>query len=84
MSLSRIFLLFVCSAWLASAQPTLNAISRTLRVQSLYGTGTIFNIDVDGREYWVTATHILTGAKGKPYGRVRDKTIELKDPQSRR
>ena len=37
-----------------------------------------FRIDVDGREYWITATHILTGAKGKPYGRVAEKTAELK------
>jgi hypothetical protein len=74
----RIALLFFFSAWLASAQPTFNALSRTLRVQSQYGTGTIFNIDVDGREYWVTANHIVTGAKGKPYGRIAAKTVELK------
>ncbi len=78
MRLSRTALLFFFSVWLATAQPTFNALSRTLRVQSQYGMGTIFNIDVDGREYWVTATHILTGAKGKPYGRVADKTVELK------
>jgi hypothetical protein len=29
-----------------------------------------------GREYWVTAAHIITGATGKPYGRVKEKTIE--------
>ena len=38
----------------------------------------MFSIDVDGREYWITAAHILTGAKGKPYGRVAEKTVELK------
>jgi hypothetical protein len=74
----RISLLFLCAAFVLGAQPTFNAMSRTLRVQSKHGTGTIFNIDVDGREYWVTATHILTGAKGKPYGRIAEKTIELK------
>ena len=78
MSSFRTALLFFFGVWLANAQPTFNALSRTLRVQSQYGTGTIFNIDVDGREYWVTATHILTGAKGKPYGRVADKTVDLK------
>ena len=30
-----------------------------------------------GREYWVTAAHILTGAKGKPYGRVGTSTVQL-------
>jgi hypothetical protein len=78
MRLSRIVLIFVASVFIATAQPTLNVLSRTMRVQSQYGTGTIFNIDVDGREYWVTAAHILTGAAGKPYGRVTTKTVNLK------
>ncbi|MDQ1473750.1 MAG: hypothetical protein QOJ99_5230 [Bryobacterales bacterium] len=73
----RFALLFLCSLCILRAQPTYNALSRTWRVQSPYGTGTIFSIDVDGREYWVTAAHILTGAKGKPYGRITDKTVEL-------
>lgn len=74
----RISLLFFSAALFVGAQPTFNAISRTFRVQSKYGTGTMFSIDVDSREYWVTATHILTGAKGKPFGRVAEKTVELK------
>jgi hypothetical protein len=74
----RISLLFFCVAACLGAQPTFSALSRTFRVASKFGTGTIFNIDVDGREYWVTAAHILTGAKGKPYGRIAEKTIELK------
>jgi hypothetical protein len=78
MRLFQLALILLFNACFATAQPTFNALSRTLRVQSRYGTGTIFNIDVDGREYWVTATHILTGAKGKPYGLVTDKTLELK------
>jgi hypothetical protein len=74
----RISLLFLCVAMFLRAQPTFDTLRRTLRVESKYGTGTIFNIDVDGREYWVTATHILTGAKGKPYGRITEKTVELR------
>jgi hypothetical protein len=74
----RIVLLLFCDIWIVDAQPTSNVLARTLRVQSQYGTGTMFSIEVDGREYWVTATHILTGAKGKPYGRVAEKTVELK------
>jgi hypothetical protein len=61
-----------------SAQPTFDILARTLRIQSQYYTGTVFSIDVDGREYWITAAHIVTGAKGKPYGRVKEKNIELK------
>jgi hypothetical protein len=59
------------------AQPTTDVISRTLRIQTKYGTGTTFSIDVDGREYWITAAHVLTGAPGKPYGRVQEKTVEV-------
>lgn len=39
--------------------------------------GTIFSIDVDGREYWITAKHILTGAKHPPFGTVEAKTVTL-------
>ncbi len=72
------FLALLFFGFALMAQPTINMLSRTLRVQSQYGTGTIFSIDIDSREYWVTATHIVTGAKGKPYGRISQKTIELK------
>ena len=39
--------------------------------------GTIFSIDVDEREYWITAKHIITGAKHPPYGTVEAKTVVL-------
>src|SRR5580658_9994605 len=52
------------------AQPTSEAFFRTVRIQSKFGTGTTFAIEVDDREYWITAAHILTGSKGKPFGRV--------------
>ena len=68
-------LVWACAA--LSAQPTVSALSRTYSLQSKHYTGTMFCIDVDGREYWITAVHILTGAKGKPYGRVTEKTTEL-------
>ncbi len=53
-------------------------------VESNYGRGTIFSIDVDGREYWITAKHIVTGAKRPPYGTVASPTVSLKilDPNS--
>jgi hypothetical protein len=73
-----ISLLFFGSFGFLSAQPTTDVFARTLMIQSKYFTGTTFSIDVDGREYWITAAHIITGAKGKPYGRVTDKTVDLK------
>jgi len=36
--------------------------------QTTSDRGTIFSIDVDSREYWITAKHLLTGAKHPPYG----------------
>lgn len=38
----------------------------------------IFSIDVDGREYWITAKHILTGAEHPPYGSVGTKSVSLR------
>lgn len=60
------------------AQPPAQILLRTLMVRLNDSTGTIFSIDVDGREYWITAAHVLTGSKGKPYGRVATETIDLK------
>jgi hypothetical protein len=37
----------------------------------------MFSIDVDGREYWLTVKHILTGAKHPPYGTIAAKTVSL-------
>jgi hypothetical protein len=46
-------------------------------VQSQCGRATIFCVVVDGREYWVTAKHVLTGAEHPPYGSVRSKSVLL-------
>jgi hypothetical protein len=68
------------------AAPTVNLIERVLMVKSVVpqgkaGTinvvGTIFSIDIDHREYWLTAKHILTGAKHPPYGSVTEKSVSL-------
>lgn len=47
-------------------------------VESKYGRGTIFSVDVNHREYWVTAKHILTGAEHPPYGSIDDQTASLR------
>jgi len=47
-------------------------------VESTYGRGTIFSVDVDHREYWITAKHILTGAEHAPYGSVTSKSVPLR------
>jgi hypothetical protein len=85
-----------CIAWLAclilqtslaraqSATPTFNVLTRVLMVESQYERGTTFSLDVDQREYWITAKHILTGAEHPPYGSVTSKSASLRilDPSS--
>jgi len=56
---------------------TNNILFRTFLVKADKEAGTIFSVDVDGREYWITAKHIITGAKHPPYGTVDAKTVSL-------
>lgn len=61
-----------------SLQPTSNIIfNRVVMVQSKFFRGTAFSIDVNKREYWITAKHILTGAEHPPYGSVKMKSVIL-------
>jgi hypothetical protein len=78
MRLSRILLQFFCAAVFLSAQPTINMLQRVFMIEYKNERGTAFSIDIDGREYWVTARHILTGAKSKPFGNYPDKTVDVK------
>jgi hypothetical protein len=65
-----------------SAQATSNILFRVLMVKHQISSresvqGTMFSIDVDGRQYWITAKHIVTGAEHPPYGSVKEKTVSL-------
>ena len=53
-------------------------LQRVFMIEYKNERGTTFSIDVEGREYWVTARHILTGTKSRPYGNYPDKTVEVK------
>jgi hypothetical protein len=78
MSVFRSALMFLLTVFGVSAQPTNTILLRTLMVQMTNGgRATTFSIDVDGREYWITARHVVTGAKGKPYGKLSSTTIDL-------
>ena len=63
--------------------PTINLIERVLMVElQIKGanctvSGTIFSFDLDRREYWLTAKHVLTGAKKPPYGSVTEHSVTL-------
>jgi len=39
--------------------------------------GTMFRIAVDGREYWITARHVVTGGGLNDYGKLDGHTIDL-------
>jgi hypothetical protein len=60
-----------------SAQPTSNILFKTLMIKSKTEAGTMFAIDVDNREYWLTAKHILTGRKTGPAGELKEKAVSL-------
>ena len=51
-----------------SAALTYNVLIRVLMVRSQFDYGTILSIDVDQKEYWLTAKHGLTGAQHPPCG----------------
>jgi hypothetical protein len=78
------FLLPATSILAQTATPTTNVLTRVLMVESQYGRGSIFSLDVDKREYWITAKHIITGAAHPPYGSVQMKSVSLRilDPGS--
>jgi hypothetical protein len=62
----------------AVAQPTAGLFTRVLMVESPSGRGTIFSLDVDQREYWITAKHVLNGAQHPPYGSIKTKSERLR------
>jgi len=68
-----------------SAEATSNILFRVVMVRSHFDQGSMFSIDVDQREYWITAKHILTGALHPPYGSLTTKTVTLSilDPSSK-
>lgn len=84
MILSKMFTLFLACLMLASltlaqpAPPTANVLTRTLMIESPHGRGSVFSLDVDEREYWITAKHVLTGAEHPPYGSITNKSVSLR------
>lgn len=61
-----------------SAMPTTDILSRVFMIETQFGRGTIFTIDVDNREYWITAKHMFTGAEHSPYGSITTPSVPFK------
>jgi len=59
-----------------SARATFNALMRTFMIETNFGTGTTFSIDVDNREYWLTAKHMFTGNESGPAGVFTTKSVQ--------
>jgi hypothetical protein len=77
MRLVHLFIFFSCVTTTLVAQPTINMYQRVYMIQTATSRGTAFAVDIDDREYWITARHILTGAKKPPYGNVKEKTVTI-------
>ena len=55
-------LLVLCLAGAAArAQPTSNVLYRVLRIKTAASSGSAFTIEVDGKQYLITARHLLKG-----------------------
>jgi hypothetical protein len=67
---------FSCRSLGQSAQVTSNALGRTFMIETRVGRGTTFSIDVDNREYWITAKHMFTGIKTGPAGVFTSRTVQ--------
>lgn len=67
---------FTCISLGQSAQVTGNALMRTFMIETNVGRGTTFCIDVDNREYWITAKHMFTGVKTGPAGVFKTEKVE--------
>jgi hypothetical protein len=60
-----VVLCLACIVSSASAQLTGNVLSRILEIRTGAGIGTAFALDMDGRQYLVTAKHALQNTRGK-------------------
>ena len=73
-----VFLAIALHCCVSVCQPTQTngaAMFRTYMIESTHGRGTVFSINVDDREYWITAKHIFTGLKTGPAGVFTDNTV---------
>jgi hypothetical protein len=59
--LSALLALCVASDLVLAQVPTSNVIYRVLRIKTPTDTGSAFTIEVDGRQYLITARHLLEG-----------------------
>jgi len=60
-ALSALLALCVASSLALAQVPTSNVIYRVLRIKTPTDTGSAFTIEVDGRQYLITARHLLEG-----------------------
>lgn len=71
--------MILCLPWRSfcqSSQVTSEALLRTFMIATNFGRGTTFSIDVDNREYWITAKHMFTGIENGPAGQFPAKRVQ--------
>jgi hypothetical protein len=74
--LLSVIMFFSCRSLGQSAQVTNGPLFHAFLIETSFGRGTTFSIDVDNREYWITAKHIFTGVKSGPAGVFTTKTVQ--------
>src|ERR1700734_4034704 len=74
------FLIFLLSATFRGQSTVANttALYQTRLISTTKSTGTAFAVDVDNREYWITAKHIFTGIANAPPGVFATQTVQAK------
>jgi hypothetical protein len=76
-----LFFIVPSSITAQSAMPTGTVLGRMLMIESDLNPkkvrGSTFSIDVDNREYWITAKHIITGAEKAPFGPIKSTSVTL-------
>jgi hypothetical protein len=60
-ALSALLALCIASSWTHAQVPTSNVIYRVLKIRTPTHIGSAFTIEVDGRQYLITARHLLEG-----------------------
>jgi hypothetical protein len=61
----------------AQSEPTFNVLMRITEIQSQFGKASMFSLDVDQREYWITAKHVITGKEQPPWGYTTASSVSL-------
>jgi len=70
-----VFALGLCIAASGQSEGPGLAVHRTFMIQTNLERGSAFAVDIDNREYWITAKHLFTGIRTGPAGEFKEKQV---------